>query len=315
MNKFKKTGHLVGAVLAVAMMFMGTSEVYAKTPVKSDKVKIVQEKDSISVRGALVWPSQDMDLLNAQKEVICKISAGTPVKALAETNGYMKVYYNKKVGYLDSSLCMINLPDTMQSEMQYDITNSYSSKYKIHGDAITDVTGEVLYPYAMTEDETFLVPLLYPVAKKLYEAEADALERGYTLKIYDAYRPYEVTSYIYRKTTEFIEENPIYAEYIHEKVKGVTYNQSYFLAKSASNHNYGVALDLTLVDLKNGKELEMQSDIHELSPWSVLALNNENADLLSDIMLSHGFNGLVSEWWHFEIKEYRQSVATFQARK
>lgn len=307
MNYYRKAVRLVGAILAVTMMLTNPMQAQCAT-VKSDQ-------DSICVRGALVWPSQDMEFLDYNKEVICKIKAGTPVKAFAETNGYMKVYYNKRVGLLDSSLCMINLADAMQPEMLFDITNSYSSKYKIHQNDITDVTGEVLYPYAMTDEGTFLVPLLYPVAVKLYEAEADALERGYTLKIYDAYRPYEVSTYIYQKTTEFIEENPIYGEYIEETIKGVTYSQSNFLAKSASNHNYGVALDLTLADLETGEELQMQSDMHELSPWSVRALNNDNANLLSEIMLAHGFRGLNSEWWHFDIREYRQKVATFQASK
>lgn len=281
---------------------------------RKTKATIATDSTSMEIRGATIWPVEDLVMYSSDRKEIETITAGTPLMALAQNDNYFKIYYKGKAGYIASDSCMINLPDVMQEEMLYDITNAYSSIYKIHGYDIEGVTGEVLYPYAEIGDEEYLVPLLYPVALKLYEAEEEALSFGYTLKIYDAYRPYAVTKDIYAKTTAFVENNPIYVEYMTEAVNGVSYGQSNFLAKSVSNHNYGVAVDITIADLETGKELEMQSPMHELSTRSVLDLNNSEAELLSDIMLAHGFGDLKSEWWHFEIREYRKSYAAFQVK-
>lgn len=302
----KKCLRILAAVICAASI-MGNMQVLA-----ANNDKEVSEEIQINAKGATIWPIQDIVMYNADKKEIKTIPAGMPLRVWGQDDTYFKIYYAGKIGYIQSSFCMINLPDIMQEQMQYDITNSYGSIYKIHGEPIEAVTGEILYPNVKIGEDQYLVPLLYPVALKLYEAEEEALSLGYTLKVYDAYRPYEVTKDIYSRTTEFVEQNPIYAEYMNETVNGVTYSQSNFLAKAVSNHNYGVAVDITLSDLETGEELNMQSAMHELSAWSVLDLNNSEAELLADIMLEKGFTGLKSEWWHFEIREYRQEYAAFQ---
>lgn len=311
---------LVVGAICIAML-VGNVQVCAASNAsgKAAQDNQIQEQleeraKKLHVRGATIWPVTDVKMNNAAGEELKTIKAGTPLKVLTYANGIFKIYYDEKTGFVDSNVCMINLPDIMPEEMQYDITNSYYSIYKIHGDRIDGVTGEVLYPYVLVDEEEYLVPLLFPVAVHLYEAQQTAMERGYTLKVYDAYRPYAVTKDIYALTTEFVTANPSYAELMTAPVKGVAYKQSNFLAQSVSNHNYGVAVDITIADLKTGKELEMQSPMHELSTLSVLSLNNENANILADIMLSNGFRGLNSEWWHFEIRDYRGKYAAFQAQ-
>lgn len=49
----------------------------------------------------------------------------------------------------------------------------------------------------------------------------------------------------------------------------------------------------------------MQSSMHDLSWYSALSNNNENAELLRRYMTGAGFNGLSSEWWHFQDDESR----------
>ena len=90
-----------------------------------------------------------------------------------------------------------------------------------------------------------------------------------------------ITKEIFARTLQFITDNPIYGDYMTEPVAGVCYGPNNFLAKSVSNHNYGVAVDITLVSLESGEELQMQAPMHELSTRSVLTLNNENADKLA----------------------------------
>lgn len=81
-----------------------------------------------------------------------------------------------------------------------------------------------------------------------------------------------------------------------------------FLAQAVSTHNRGIALDLTLVRAASGQELEMQSQMHDLSWYSILAQNNENADLLAFYMEGAGYHGLSSEWWHFQDDETRNRL-------
>lgn len=87
-----------------------------------------------------------------------------------------------------------------------------------------------------------------------------------------------------------------------------TFKLSAFLAAVTSAHNRGIALDLTLVDKETDEALSMQSEMHDLSWNSILSLNNENADLLSEYMLGVGFRGLTSEWWHFQDDETREAL-------
>ena len=53
----------------------------------------------------------------------------------------------------------------------------------------------------------------------------------------------------------------------------------------------------------------MQSSMHDLSQYSVLSRNTEDAKHLSKIMTGAGFGGLVSEWWHFQDNDARDKLA------
>lgn len=86
------------------------------------------------------------------------------------------------------------------------------------------------------------------------------------------------------------------------------YRLSSFLAPSVSSHNYGIALDLVLIDADTKENLPMQTEIHDLSCYSVTSYNNENAILLSQYMKDAGYNDLVSEWWHFQDDDTRNRI-------
>ena len=65
---------------------------------------------------------------------------------------------------IEKKYILINLPDIMQKEVQYEITNAKSSIYNIHGNKIPNVSGEKLY-IKMGED--LKVPLMYYTAMRL----------------------------------------------------------------------------------------------------------------------------------------------------
>lgn len=83
-----------------------------------------------------------------------------------------------------------------------------------------------------------------------------------------------------------------------------------FLAAAVSNHNRGIALDLT-IEYLDGRPLNMQSAMHDLSWYSATYLNNENAKLLASYMTMPGvaFRGLTSEWWHFQDDDTRDALS------
>lgn len=86
------------------------------------------------------------------------------------------------------------------------------------------------------------------------------------------------------------------------------YRLGSFLAPSVSTHNRGIALDLTLIDAETKEDLPMQTQIHDLSWYSVTGNNNENAILLAQYMKDAGYNDLVTEWWHFQDDETRNRI-------
>ena len=217
----------------------------------------------------------------------------------------------------------------------------------VHEFEIPKVTGVVTggYEKVRLKDGSFLVPLLYPTAQKLAVAAQAAVEEGYRLKIYDAFRPNKATREIYNLTNSILDEEFPAAPYtnviisrlnlpepqvvpraetspegevITEEVKKLTYRMvmcgskyslSYFLAKGGSLHNLGIAVDLTLEDLDSGEELSMQTSMHDLSQYSVLGKNNSAAKKLAAIMKGAGFGDLISEWWHFQDNEARKELA------
>ena len=304
----------------------------------AEEGEYVSESDVIDVTTELsplyctIWPLMELPLYesaDAESETLASVPAASTLCVLAEEDGFFLVRYGETYGYLSSSYCMINLPEYMGKLIGYDITNSYASKYAVHGYEIPEVTGEVVkgYEHVCLAEGVYLAPYLYPCCEKLYTAANAALEQGYRLKIYDSYRPNQATVDIYNKaelmTNQPVPELDIYGEVpeeLPELAEGQTltyrmlwedgtYGLPNFLAKGGSMHNMGIALDLTLERVDSGEELEMQSDMHDLSIYSVINRDNDEALILDNIMKAAGFGGLTSEWWHFQDNETRKNLS------
>lgn len=135
-----------------------------------------------------------------------------------------------------------------------------------------------LYPSIKT---TFL---RNPAAEKLKKIVNELKKQNLTVKIFDAYRPYSVTEKMWEKVPD--------DRYAADPSKG-------------SGHNRGAAVDLTLVDLKTGKELPMGTGFDNFTDTAhpdFTDLSQEilkNRNLLKNIMEKYGFKQLSTEWWHF----------------
>ncbi len=130
-----------------------------------------------------------------------------------------------------------------------------------------------------------------PVAEALKKAQAEFAKAGVGIKIYDAYRPYKATVKfyeLYRDTT-----------YVASPYRG-------------SRHNRGCALDMTIVDLKTGKEIPMPTefDSFKKEAWPTTPVKDpvikKNRDLIISVMERNGFKVNASEWWHFDFVGYQK---------
>jgi D-alanyl-D-alanine dipeptidase len=78
-----------------------------------------------------------------------------------------------------------------------------------------------------------------------------------------------------------------------------------------SRHNRGCAVDLTLVNLKTGAELEMPTGYDDFSERASPAYNDlpviakENRRKLIEVMKKQGFEVYGSEWWHFDFNGWQ----------
>ena len=119
------------------------------------------------------------------------------------------------------------------------------------------------------------------------------MRQGYGLMIFDAYRPWYVTKIFWDATP------PDKHEFVANPAEG-------------SRHNRGCAVDLTLYDLRTGKEVSMPGGYDEMSERSYpnyaggTAEERAHRDLLRSAMEQHGFTVFKSEWWHFDYRDWRE---------
>lgn len=280
-----------------------------------------------------IWPLMEVKAF-ADKEAtkeLGTVAAGSAWCVLGQEGQYLKIRYNGQDAYIDSEYCMINVAEYLGNLCLYNITNSYSSIYTIHDYEIKKVTGTVITGYENVQiaPGEYLVPVLFPTAQKLMKAGEAAKEQGYTLKIYDSFRPQNATGQVYWDTASMLYYKVPALTYYGKSGKNLglldwdpkdedeekkvltfdilmTNNGEYylgnFLAPGTSRHNFGVALDLTMVDA-DGKELKAQTSMHDLSWYSVFKRNNANANTMYYIMKDAGFRNITTEWWHYQDEE------------
>ena len=76
-----------------------------------------------------------------------------------------------------------------------------------------------------------------------------------------------------------------------------------------SRHNRGCAVDLSLYDIKTGKEIEMTGNYDEMTERSYpnytggTEQQRKMRDLLRSKMEAQGFTVYEYEWWHFDYKD------------
>jgi D-alanyl-D-alanine dipeptidase len=124
-------------------------------------------------------------------------------------------------------------------------------------------------------------------AAALARVERELRPQGLGIKVFDAYRPVRATLAMVDWT---------------ERVNRPDLLKDGYIA-SRSRHNLGLAIDLTLIDLTNGRELEMGTPFDTFSPAAHTANASGEAAVnrqkLKGAMEREGFANYDQEWWHF----------------
>ena len=132
-----------------------------------------------------------------------------------------------------------------------------------------------------------------PAAEALVRVNATLRARGFGLLVFDGYRPWSVTKKFWDETP------PKKRIYVANPMKG-------------SKHNRGCAVDLSLYDLKTGREVEMPSVYDDFSKKAAARYGGGTETqrrarwILRKAMESENFIVNTDEWWHFDFHDWRE---------
>jgi D-alanyl-D-alanine dipeptidase len=141
-------------------------------------------------------------------------------------------------------------------------------------------------------------------AEGLLQVQNHLMAQGLALKIFDAYRPQKAVDHFVRWAQD-LEDVRMKQKYYPRVQKQHLFRDGYIAARSG--HSRGSTVDLTVVRLTDGGELDMGTSWDFFDPLSwpssseVNAAQRTNRKLLSDAMIGAGFRPLAEEWWHFTL--------------
>src|SRR5437588_851139 len=167
---------------------------------------------------------------------------------------------------------LVKLDQTIKLDIRYATPNNF--------------TGRPVY----TEARAFLQR---PAAEALLRAVGNLRKQGYGVAVFDGYRPWSVTKLFWDLTPADKKQ------FVADPSKG-------------SRHNRGCAVDLTLYDLKTGREVSMPGEFDEMSERSHISYaggtpeQHRLRDILRAAMEAEGFAVYEPEWWHYDYKDWKQ---------
>ena len=142
-------------------------------------------------------------------------------------------------------------------------------------------------------------------ARALKAVSSEMIVQGYRLKIFDAYRP---AAAVKQFILWGIEDTDVRMKpYFYPDLEKQELFARGYIAKQSS-HSRGSTIDLTLLDMKTGKEVDMGGTFDWFGREShpdykdITKEQFANRMLLREIMLAHGFKPIAEEWWHFTLK-------------
>lgn len=151
------------------------------------------------------------------------------------------------------------------------------------------------------------IALLTKDAARALKAVANEMNvEGYRLKIFDAYRPATAVKHfiLWGIEDQDVRMKPYFYPNV---VKQDLFSEGYIAKRSS--HSRGSTVDLTLLDMATGKELDMGSQFDWFGVEShpdyrgITDEQYENRMFLQKAMVRNGFVPIDCEWWHFTLAD------------
>lgn len=148
--------------------------------------------------------------------------------------------------------------------------------------------------------------LTYSAGLALKRVQDELKPQGLGLKVFDCYRP-QMACNDFMIWSKDIADQKTKKDYFPRVNKADFFKVGYVAEKSS--HSRGSTVDLTIIRLANQTELNMGTHfdfMDELSHPSNTLVGKEAYDnrmLLSNLMQKYGFEPILTEWWHFTLKD------------
>jgi D-alanyl-D-alanine dipeptidase len=221
--------------------------------------------------------------------------------------------------------------------------------------ALSDVDPTILQDIRYATDHNFvgrpivgyrepLCILTRQAAEGLHRVQTAALARGYSLKVYDCYRPQRAVDDFIR-WAQLLDDQRMKAEFYPRVDKSVLFAEGYIGGPTA--HSRGSTMDLTLVSMPpraqpsyvQGEPLtSCFAPVGQRFPDNTLDMGTgfdcfdslahtldsritgqamDNRLLLKQLMKDAGFNNYAKEWWHYTLagEPYPKTYFDFQVAR
>ena len=143
-------------------------------------------------------------------------------------------------------------------------------------------------------------------ARALKSVSNEMNAQGFRLKIFDTYRPVKAVKHFILWGIE--DQDLRMKPFFYPDLEKQELFARGYIAKQSS-HSRGSTVDLTLLDMNTGMEVDMGSPFDLFSERShpdsreVTEEQYENRMLLQKAMIRSGFQPIDCEWWHFTLKD------------
>lgn len=142
-------------------------------------------------------------------------------------------------------------------------------------------------------------------ADALAKVQEELSQEGLGLKVFDGYRPQKGVNHFIRWAKDQADTLTKQKYYPYVNKKDV-FKLGYVASKSG--HSRGSTVDLTIVNLKSGQDLDMGSGwdfFGDISAHGTTLISRQQAAnrlKLKSVMEKHGFRAYNKEWWHYTLR-------------
>ena len=178
-----------------------------------------------------------------------------------------------------------DIDESIKIDLRYSTTNNF--------------TGHIIEGY-----KSNMAIISYTAAKSLVQVQNDLKKKNLSLKIFDAYRPQMSVNYFIKWSNDLVDT--INKSLYYPKIKKSQLFPMGYIAER-SGHSRGSTVDLTIIDNKTNKELDMGTLYDFFGPESSTDFSNitdnqmSNRLLLLKVMTKNGFKNYPMEWWHYTL--------------